>query len=246
MGQPHGGDPLIFQPPCRQCLGTYRQGRQQGIQRQVAAQVHTHDARYGFHGAQRCVQALGCVAGQHHRHRGFAPRRAGLIRSGCSRSGRLRLAVTLRRGVALHDAHRLQRRLAVLGGLCGDVQQNQRAAVGILQLQPRGFDRFAGAQVDRTAGTLHTQPVAHAGRHADAHVAIHEHDALLTDLQRHGQRQTLPVHDLHGMGHGHQYAGQHAQPDEKAGLHGESPCWPRPPRAGASGVGAAMRCGAPS
>ena len=47
------------------------------------------------------------------------------------------------RGLRFHDAHRLQRRLAVLRRLGGDVEQDQRAGFHVLQLQPRGRNRLA-------------------------------------------------------------------------------------------------------
>ena len=71
--------------------------------------------------------------------------------------------------------------------------------------------------------------VADAGRLADAHIAVDEYHALLTDHQRHRQGQALPAQDFHGL------AGRHETEDQQDagqgrpvnGLHGESPCrWP--------------------
>jgi len=252
VGESHGRHPLVFQAPRGQCPRVHRQRRQQGVQRKAAAQVHAPDAGDRLDGAQWRVQVLCGMARQHDRYRRFAPgkgfvrgRIGLLVRAACCTA-----AVALRGGFRFHDAHRLQRRLAVLRRLGGDVEQDQRAGFHVLQLQPRGRNRLARPQVDRAARTLHAQVVADAGRHADAHIAVDEDQALLADHQRHRQGQALPAQDFHGLAGRHETEDQQdaGQGRQGNGLHGESPCrWPEalagaPAWVGVGGV--SMRWGA--
>jgi hypothetical protein len=205
VGQAHGRHPLVFQTPRRERECAHGQCRHQRAEVHVAAQVDAHDARQRLHGAQRRVKVLRGEAGQHDGDRGFAPRRPRTrlvlgARRGLGTVGLI--AIASRSAAVLDDAHRLQFGFAVLGRLGRDVQQDQRAGVGVLQLQPRGLDRLAGAQVHRAACALYAQAFAHARRHADADVAVDEHDALLADLQRHRQRHAFPAQDLHRLGGG--------------------------------------------
>lgn len=59
-------------------------------------------------------------------------------------------------GGGVDDAHRLQKGLAVLPRFGGDVEQDDGAGVGVLQLQARRLDRFMCQQVHRAAGALYT------------------------------------------------------------------------------------------
>ena len=252
IGESHGGHPLVFQAPRGQCPRVHRQRRQQGVQREAAPQVYAPDAGDRLDGAQRRVQVLCGMARQHDRYRRFAPgngfvcgRIGLLVRATCCTA-----AVALRGGLRFHDAHRLQRRLAVLRRLGGDVEQDQRAGFHVLQLQPRGRNRLARPQVDRATRTLHAQVVADAGRYADAHIAVDEDHALLADHQRHRQGQALPAQDFHGLAGRHETEDQQdaGQGRQGNGLHGESPCrWPEalagaPAWVGVGGV--SMRWGA--
>jgi hypothetical protein len=211
FGQAHGSDPLVFQPPRRERDRAHGQRWHQCVQVEVAGQVDPHDARQRLHGAQRRVEVLRGEARQDDRDRGFAPRgpRTCLALGACRGLGTVGLlAIASRCAVTLDDAHRLQLGFPVLGWFGCDVQQDQRARVGVLQLQPRGLDRLAGAQVHRAARTLHAQAFAHARGHAHAHVPVNEHDAFLTDLQRHCQWHAFPAQDLHCMGDGCRGHGQ--------------------------------------
>ena len=254
VGQAHGRDPLVFQTPRRERDRAHRQRRHQRAEVEVTAQVHPHDARQRLHSAQRRVEVLRGEARQDDRNRGFAPGRPRtcLVLGACrGLIGTAWLIAVARRGAAaLDDAHRLQLGFAVFGRLGRNVEQDQRARVGVLQLQPRGLDRLAGAQVHRATCALHAQAFAHACGHAHADVPVDEHDALLADLQRHRQRHAFPPQNLHSMGDGCRGHGQQPQQHEYRMLHGVFPPWgacgDRPPGAGRVGSGALMRWGAPS
>src|SRR3546814_11744491 len=93
----------------------------------------------------------------------------------------------------------LQSRLAVIGGVRGNVQQNQFPSIRVLQLQTSGLNGLISAQVDRAAGALHPQALAHAGGYANAHVAVDKHNALLTNDHRPGQPQAFPASHFHSL-----------------------------------------------
>ena len=74
VGQAHGSDPLVLQPPRRERDRAHGQRWHQCVQVEVAGQVDPHDARQRLHGAQRRVEVLRGEARQDDRGRGFAPR----------------------------------------------------------------------------------------------------------------------------------------------------------------------------
>ncbi|MCY1314611.1 hypothetical protein D9M70_652800 [compost metagenome] len=76
----------------------------------------------------------------------------------------------------------------LLGRFRGDVEQDQAAAIDVLQLQPYRFEWFARQQVHRARCALYPQAGADRRRYADADIALHEDHALLADHQRHRQR----------------------------------------------------------
>ena len=191
IGEPYRRHPLIREPPGGQRLGAHGPGRQQGIERQIARQIDARDAGDGFDAAQGRIEVLRGVTDERHRNRGLAG--SGIGRPGSG--GRLAAVACF----PLHDdAHRLQGCLPLLRRFRRHVEQDQRPGLHILQLNPCRLNGLARQEIDRPARALHAQPLAEMARHADAHVAIDEDDALLSDHERHRERQTLPAQKFDG------------------------------------------------
>ncbi|MEX0870399.1 MAG: hypothetical protein WDZ65_01200 [Aquisalimonadaceae bacterium] len=64
------------------------------------------------------------------------------------------------------NTHRFERRIT---GACRNINQNQGALIGVLQLQARGFEGVLSQQVEGATSALHPQAVADRGRYSHAH-----------------------------------------------------------------------------
>src|SRR3546814_10613295 len=99
------------------------------------------------------------MAREHHRYCGFAPHCRGRGRG--SLFARVvnhhLLTVALGCRTSLNNPYRLQSRLAVIGGVRGNVQQNQFPSIRVLQLQTSGLNGLISAQEDRADGALRSE-----------------------------------------------------------------------------------------